>query len=127
MGFYPDIQEGVRGYNTDPARGADTFSPFRSEPDWEYFYNGNSGTTTYTYTFDDLDARKVYYFIFNYFMTPTTPARASSISEGGICTNILTGTIMKPDVFKVEKATSVTFKTVLGAANTGINIFRCTV
>ena len=33
MGFYPDIQEGVRGYNTDPARGADTFSPFSDIPE----------------------------------------------------------------------------------------------
>lgn len=30
-GFYPDVQNGQRGYNTDPARGADTFSPFRSD------------------------------------------------------------------------------------------------
>lgn len=28
MGFYPDIQGGKRGYNTDAARGADTFVPF---------------------------------------------------------------------------------------------------
>lgn len=27
-GFYPDVQDGQRGYNTDPARGADTFFPF---------------------------------------------------------------------------------------------------
>ncbi len=26
--FYPDVQNGVRGYNTDAARGADTFYPF---------------------------------------------------------------------------------------------------
>ena len=31
VGFYPDVKNGVRGYNTDPARGADTFSPFRKE------------------------------------------------------------------------------------------------
>lgn len=30
-GFYPDVKNGVRGYNTDPARGADTFNPFRPE------------------------------------------------------------------------------------------------
>lgn len=30
VGFYPDVQDGVRGYNTDRARGADTFVPFRS-------------------------------------------------------------------------------------------------
>jgi hypothetical protein len=27
-GFFPDVQDGVRGYNTDAARGADTFVPF---------------------------------------------------------------------------------------------------
>lgn len=31
VGFYPDMQNGVRGYNTDAARGADTFHPFSSE------------------------------------------------------------------------------------------------
>lgn len=30
VGFYPDIKDGVRGYNTDAARGADTFFPFKS-------------------------------------------------------------------------------------------------
>lgn len=29
VGFYPDIQDGVRGYNTDSKRGADTFTPFK--------------------------------------------------------------------------------------------------
>ena len=28
--FIYDIKDGVRGYNTDPARGADTFHPFNS-------------------------------------------------------------------------------------------------
>ena len=28
--FYYDVQNGVRGFNTDPARGADTFYPFSS-------------------------------------------------------------------------------------------------
>lgn len=28
--FYYDVQNGVRGFNTDPARGADTFHPFNS-------------------------------------------------------------------------------------------------
>lgn len=28
--FYPDIKNGKRGYNTDAARGADTFVPFSS-------------------------------------------------------------------------------------------------
>ena len=30
--FYPDVKDGVRGFNIDPARGADTFSPFRQKP-----------------------------------------------------------------------------------------------
>lgn len=33
--FYPDVKDGVRGYNTDAARGADTFHPFfNSKPIW---------------------------------------------------------------------------------------------
>ena len=32
--FYPDVQNGVRGYNTDAARGADTFYPF-SESEYD--------------------------------------------------------------------------------------------
>lgn len=28
--FYLDIQDGIRGYNTSTARGADTFNPFKS-------------------------------------------------------------------------------------------------
>ena len=32
-GFYPDIQDGVSGYNTSETRGADTFHPFnQGEP-----------------------------------------------------------------------------------------------
>lgn len=27
--FYPDLKDGKRGYNTDAARGADTFVPFK--------------------------------------------------------------------------------------------------
>ena len=29
--FYLDEKNGIRGYNTDPARGADTFYPFKKE------------------------------------------------------------------------------------------------
>lgn len=32
--FYFDYQDGKYGYNTDPNRGADTFSPFSGEPDY---------------------------------------------------------------------------------------------
>ena len=30
IGFYPDFQNGIRGYNTNAARGADTFVPFNT-------------------------------------------------------------------------------------------------
>ena len=30
-GFYPDEKDGVRGYNTEAARGADTFHPFKGK------------------------------------------------------------------------------------------------
>lgn len=45
MKFYPDIKNGVRGYNTDPARGADTFSPFSNFTGrriWNNFWGSNS-------------------------------------------------------------------------------------
>ena len=30
MGFYPDVKDGIRGWNSSAARGADTFHPFSS-------------------------------------------------------------------------------------------------
>ncbi len=33
--FYPDIKDGERGFNTDPARGADTFIPFSDGVDFQ--------------------------------------------------------------------------------------------
>lgn len=47
--FYPDIQNGERGYNTDPARGADTFSPFSGK--WEKIYTGSTSAQPSTVTF----------------------------------------------------------------------------
>lgn len=49
-GFYPDIKDGVRGYNTDPERGADTFHPFKVDcSDIEQgTFNSNNGTVTIT-------------------------------------------------------------------------------
>lgn len=43
-GFYPDIKDGVAGYNTDPQRGADTFSPFSSKSSGKIpiYQGGNS-------------------------------------------------------------------------------------
>lgn len=37
--FYFDCQNGQYGYNTDPERGADTFSPFSSAYSREYGFN----------------------------------------------------------------------------------------
>lgn len=48
MGFYPDIQEGVRGYNTDPARGADTFSPFKGPIQKQYVSEALISTASHT-------------------------------------------------------------------------------
>lgn len=47
VGFYPDVQDGVRGYNTDAARGADTFVPFKSKIHQQLYlvrgyYDGNT-------------------------------------------------------------------------------------
>lgn len=58
VGFYPDIQDGVRGYNTDRARGADTFVPFRSGA--EYVTTTlNTGRSSGSFTFPD-DYRECY-------------------------------------------------------------------
>lgn len=43
--FYFDYQNGKYGYNTDPSRGAGTFSPFRGEPNYydsSYFYKAQT-------------------------------------------------------------------------------------
>lgn len=46
--FYPDVQNGVAGYNTDPERGADTFHPFRNgvSSGSVYFKQGTSANFT---------------------------------------------------------------------------------
>lgn len=36
VNFYPDVQDGERGYNTDAARGADTFHPFKHKLTYQY-------------------------------------------------------------------------------------------
>ena len=42
--FYPDVQNGVRGYNTDPQRGADTFCPFKGGEMLEYTLSSAGGS-----------------------------------------------------------------------------------
>ena len=48
--FYFDYQDGKYGFNTDPNRGADTFSPFSSGK-MEILLN-SSNNTNITYTFN---------------------------------------------------------------------------
>lgn len=54
--FYLDEHDGERGYNTDPARGADTFHPFRKVKPlallkiFQKSHNTNTGTHNYTLT-----------------------------------------------------------------------------
>lgn len=48
--FYLDVQDGVSGFNTDPARGADTFVPFLSKIKILASKFGGSGELTYSYT-----------------------------------------------------------------------------
>ena len=56
-GFYPDVQNGIRGYNTDPERGADTFSPFSdiAMPFTSAFFLGAANfATSYQYVYAEL-------------------------------------------------------------------------
>lgn len=51
--FYYDMQDGVRGFNTSAARGADTFHPFKSNAEFKLVYSSGNilGTAlSYTYT-----------------------------------------------------------------------------
>lgn len=54
--FYPDVQNGVRGFNTDPQRGADTFCPFKRSTVLylgDVVWNHYMGTTN-TYDFSQI-------------------------------------------------------------------------
>ena len=53
VGFYPDVRDGIRGYNTDAARGADTFVPFSSMKcvnNKTVTAKCSTASTSYTYT-----------------------------------------------------------------------------
>ena len=55
-GFYPDIKDGVHGYNTDSKRGADTFIPFNKIPEEMIVYIGGtneSGSASFSREFLD--------------------------------------------------------------------------
>lgn len=48
--FYPDIKDGERGFNTDAARGADTFIPFSKGVKILKVLGVHSGTYDFKYT-----------------------------------------------------------------------------
>ena len=50
-GFYPDEKDGVKGYNTSPERGADTFFPFKSG------FSGSYNANAYYAPFDESSAQ----------------------------------------------------------------------
>lgn len=56
-GFYPDIKNGIHGYNTDPERGADTFSPFSNYITGEAAWENINNQETKGYTYVDLGFR----------------------------------------------------------------------
>lgn len=58
--FYYDVQNGVRGFNTDPARGADTFYPF-NRINGEIVYRPSSSIEGYT-----LNASPNSYYLIQY-------------------------------------------------------------
>lgn len=57
--FYPDIKDGVRGYNTDAARGADTFRPFSSAELLWMNHTPNSAQDNITISFDSSKYNKL--------------------------------------------------------------------
>lgn len=47
-GFYPDEQDGQKGYNTSPNRGADTFFPFNNLSNLVNVYSHSGSNYVYT-------------------------------------------------------------------------------
>ena len=45
--FYLDSKDGERGYNTDPARGADTFIPFSKHEFYKFSYRLSGSKSQY--------------------------------------------------------------------------------
>ncbi len=59
--FYPDMKDGERRYNTDPARGADTFVPFKHAITPKFIgYVNSAGTYTFGETYDRVIAFRAY-------------------------------------------------------------------
>ena len=63
-GFYPDIKDGVRGYNTSESRGADTFHPFKGNIKTKTgTFNSISGTVTVDTSVKDIEYTDVMNFL----------------------------------------------------------------
>ena len=57
--FYPDIHDGKRGYNTDAARGADTFFPFSSSAEVIGIQSAPGKQNSLTLTFENPSKKDV--------------------------------------------------------------------
>lgn len=53
--FYPDIKNGLHGFNTDPQRGADTFFPFKQLHHGKVYIQANNQTTVNNYFTAEID------------------------------------------------------------------------
>ena len=82
--FYPDVQNGVRGYNTDPQRGADTFCPFKvstalylGNVTWSH-YTGKTNTYDFTKKIADAGLDPSAYTDDNIFFRPISTSAQKS-------------------------------------------------
>lgn len=91
--FYLDVKDGERGYNSDPARGADTFSPFKRKPQIVLIGSGN---TTATKTFSATSIKGYNKLTSdNFFLRPSVHGQGGGSSRGsyGISYNPATGIV----------------------------------
>ncbi len=91
--FYLDEHDGERGYNTDPARGADTFHPFKQKPKIILIGSGNTAAAkTFSATsikgYNKLTSD-------NFFLRPSVHGQGGGSSRGsyGISYNPATGIV----------------------------------
>ena len=91
--FYLDEHDGERGYNTDPARGADTFHPFKQKPKIILIGSGNTAAAkTFSATsikgYNKLTSD-------NFFLRPSVHCQGGGSSRGsyGISYNPATGIV----------------------------------
>ena len=89
VGFYPDMQGGKRGYNTDAARGADTFIPFStifSEFDLSYI------STSATKRVINVSEGNVVMYYTNATAFSTSEVIVDNLSTGNYCVLVCKGT-----------------------------------